>query len=206
MSQTTLDSKAENVALASQKITNTKQKSRQKANFKGKFGEATIQNVIEDDQLSENEFVKFELLMPDNETTRYLSFSEEQVRGHMFNHLLDYLETTEQEMNVLYKSIPVTYINNKWQASFKTDIFAKNTRESKFFSVTSQGMFVLTRWSYLTLTIVGGLITSLLYSAGAMGILEFVLCVFASLIFTPLLISYCHMDRMLTGLTTLSDE
>lgn len=208
MSQATLESKTESLVNAEQDIVEKRRENRQKDQFIGEFGDATIQNVINDEEkLDDDVFIKFELLMPDYETTRYLSFSEKQVNGNMFDEFLDYLDTSEHNMNVLYKKIPVTYAEGEWRTSFRTDILAEQTRKGTFFSIAGNtGMFILTRWSYLTLTILAGIISAILYVFNTMEAIQFVWIVFASIIFTPIFTSAYEMDRMYTGLVTLYKE
>lgn len=207
MSQSTLESKADRVVEAEQNIINKRRESRQKNEFIDQFGDATIQDVIKnEDKLDDDEFVKFELLMPDYETVRYLSFSEEQVNGRAFDNFLDYLDTTEHNMNVLYKTIPVTYANGQWKTSFLTQFFPKETRKGRFFSIGgSNGIFMLTRWSYLTLLSISGLISAILYQFGSIEAIQFVWIVFFSLIFAPAMIPYFGMDSLYTGLMSLSE-
>lgn len=208
MSQSALESKVDRVVQAEQDIINKRRENRQKDEFVDQFGDATIQDVINDeDKLDDNEFVKFKLLMPDNETVRYLSFSEEQVNGRTFDNFLDYLDTTEHSMNVLYKTIPVTYASGQWKTSFLTRFFPKQTRKGRFFSIGgSDGMFILTRWSYLTLTAISGLMSAMLYQFGYIESIQFVWLVSFSLIFAPLMIPYFGMDSLYTGLMSLSED
>lgn len=206
MNQTTIDSKAERIAKAEKKVSEKNRKSRQKKQFIGNFGEATITDVISDEEhLEDDEEIRFELLMPDTETTKYISFSN--LDSMMFEEFCKYLDVSEHDLNVLYNTVPVTYTKNNWFASFRTDLISKGVRESKLFSIHgNSGMLIYTRWMYLLLTIVGIISCAPLYLLNMTEALTFTSSLLASIVFLPAMLNWFGMDAVVTSLYILKDK
>jgi len=203
----TLDAKAETASKAAEKTSNIQQEVRQRNKYKGQFGEATIQNIIEDEQkLNGNEVIKFELLMPNMKDIRYLSFTKEALDSEFYEEFCEYLDTTTSDMSVLFKTIPVTYTGTHWLASFRTHAFAKQVRNGRYLSINTQGRLQPTRWLFIIPFIIAATLSipAELLSTGFTTYMIWNL--YISIVAIPLLISYLNMDPVITALTTLKEE
>lgn len=202
----TLDAKAKTASKAAEKTSKMQQEVRQRNKYKGTFGEATIQNIIQDEQkLNGKEAIKFELLMPDMNDIRYLSFTKDELDSEFYKEFCEYLNTTPSNMSVLYKTIPVTYTGSDWKASFRTHILAKQVRNGRYLSINTQGRLQPTRWLFIIPFLIAATL-SIPAELFAQNLIFMIWNVYISIVFVPLLISGWKMDRIMTALTNLQKE
>lgn len=204
MTTSSIDEKVKTTRKAAEKTSKIQQEVKQRNKYKGQFGEATIQKIIEDEQnLNKNEVIKFELLMPDMNDIRYLSFTKEELDSDFYREFCEYLNTTTSDMNVLFKKIPVTYTGTNWKASFRTHTLAKQVRNGRYLSINTQGQLQPTKWLFIIPFVIAVTLSipAELFSAES---IKFIIWnLYISIVALPLLISYLKMDSMITALTTL---
>lgn len=168
-----------------EEITENRTRQKMQEDFRGEYGEALIQNVFDgnDDQLGEKEFIKFELLMPDKVTTKYISFTKDATTTDSFKNFLEEARTTPNEMSVMYETIPAIFIDGQWYISFSQDKITKFIRNSRMFTIMGNGNGVwATRWYYLMITI---LCTPLFGLTYLLGDIAFGFILWFSLALTP---------------------
>lgn len=205
MREEVLENKAEKVSLAQDKVVTARVKNRARNEFRGEFGSATVQDVIEDeDKLGQNECIKFELLMPDNETTRYISFSDKGVSSECYEQFLNMLDSSPENMNVLYGTVPAVYTDDGWYLSYYDDLLSENLRNGRYLSVGKKGKTWITRWYYVAVSSVFAPLAILCYALGFDPTIIFIF--WASILFTPVMMMHVQFSEVIAHKHAVSKQ
>lgn len=107
---------------------------RKRDSCKGEFHPATVTDVFsgDDEELSEDERLKLELLMPDQETIRYLSFSDVD----SVERFLERLDLSKESPDLIYTTIPAVYTSSGWFLSYSNMFFPKAVRNGEYIEIS----------------------------------------------------------------------
>jgi len=107
---------------------------RKKESCKGTFKPATIIDLFsgDDKELSEYETLKLKLLMPDQETVRYLSFSNPKSIEYFFESI----GASKESSDVLHKTVPAIYTSEGWFLSYGDDFMKRAIRSGEYVQIT----------------------------------------------------------------------
>jgi hypothetical protein len=113
----------------------------------------------DDEELSDDEQLKLELLMPDQETIRYLSFSN----AEYVERFLELRDLSKESPNLIHHTIPAVYTSSGWFLSYSNLFFPKAVRNGEYIEITyNAGRLAYPTKKFMSIIVViaGGILCS----------------------------------------------